>query len=89
MKYAPALFALVAVALWEAAVRLTGVPSYLVPGPVAIIGAFLADPSTLLWSLLSTLSVTFAALIAAALLGVLLALAIAAMANRPGAYRMA
>ena len=78
MKYAPALFALVAVALWEAAVRLTGVPSYLVPGPVAIIVAFLADPSTLLWSLVSTLSVTFAALIAAALLGVLLALAIAA-----------
>ena len=78
MTYAPALFALAAVALWEAAVRLTGVPSYLMPGPVAIIAAFLADPSTLLWSLLSTLSVTFAALIAAALLGVLLALAIAA-----------
>jgi NitT/TauT family transport system permease protein len=78
MKYAPGLFALVAVALWEAAVQVTGVPSYLVPGPVAIIVAFLADPSTLLWSLVSTLSVTFAALIAAALLGVLLALAIAA-----------
>jgi NitT/TauT family transport system permease protein len=77
MKYAPVLFALLAVALWEIAVRLTGVPSYLVPGPIAIISAFLADPSTLLWSLLSTLSVTFAALIAAALLGVLLALAIA------------
>jgi NitT/TauT family transport system permease protein len=78
MKYTPGLFALVAVALWEAAVQVTGVPSYLVPGPVAIIVAFLADPSTLLWSLVSTLSVTFAALIAAALLGVLLALAIAA-----------
>ncbi len=78
MRTAPALFALAAVVLWEAAVRLTGVPSYLVPGPVAIVGAFLADPSTLLWSLLSTLAVTFAALIAAALLGVLLALAIAA-----------
>ncbi len=78
MPYAPGLFAVAALLLWEAAVRLTGVPSYLVPGPVAIIGAFLADPSTLLLSLLSTLSVTFAALIAAALLGVLLALAIAA-----------
>ncbi len=78
MQYAPALFAVAAIVLWEAAVRLTGVPSYLVPGPVAIIGAFLADPATLLLSLLSTLSVTFAALIAAALLGVLLALAIAA-----------
>ena len=78
VTYAPGLFAVAALLLWEAAVRLTGVPSYLVPGPLAIIGAFLADPSTLLWSLLSTLSVTFAALIAAALLGVLLALAIAA-----------
>jgi NitT/TauT family transport system permease protein len=78
MKYAPALFAVATVLLWEAAVRLTGVPSYLVPGPVAIIGAFLADPSTLLLSLVSTLAVTFAALIAAAVIGVLLALAIAA-----------
>jgi NitT/TauT family transport system permease protein len=78
MPYAPGLFAAAALLLWEAAVRITGVPSYLVPGPLAIIGAFLADPATLLLSLLSTLSVTFAALIAAALLGVLLALAIAA-----------
>ncbi len=78
MRYAPALFAVLAVALWEAAVRLTGVPSYLVPGPIAIVRAFLADPSTLLLSLLSTLSVTFAALIVAAVIGVLLALAIAA-----------
>ncbi len=78
MPYAPGLFAVTALLLWEAAVRITGVPSYLVPGPLAIIGAFMADPATLLLSLLSTLSVTFAALIAAALLGVLLALAIAA-----------
>jgi NitT/TauT family transport system permease protein len=78
MRYAPALFALAAIVLWQAAVSLTGVPSYLVPGPVAIVGAFLADPSTLLLSLLSTLAVTFAALIAAAVLGVVLALAIAA-----------
>ena len=38
------LFGLLALALWEAAVRLTGVPVYLVPGPIAIVGAFLADP---------------------------------------------
>lgn len=78
MRYAPGLFAALAVLLWEAVVRVTGVPSYLVPGPLAIVRAFLADPSTLLLSLLSTLAVTFAALIAAALIGVLLALAIAA-----------
>jgi NitT/TauT family transport system permease protein len=77
LKYAPVLFTPAALLLWEATVRIFGVPSYLVPGPLAILDAFLADPTTLLLSLLSTLMVTFAALIAAALLGVLLALAIA------------
>src|SRR4051812_45480066 len=36
--YAPALFGLLALVLWEAAVRLLDVPSYLLPGPIAIIG---------------------------------------------------
>ena len=76
MKYAPALFALAALAVWEAAVRIAQVPSYLVPGPTDIIAAFLADPAGLLTSLASTLLVTFAALAAAAGLGVALALAI-------------
>jgi NitT/TauT family transport system permease protein len=77
MRYAPALFGLAALVAWEAAVRITQVPSYLVPGPSAIVWAFLADPSGLLWSLASTLLVTFAALLVAALLGVVLAMAIA------------
>ena len=50
-RFAPALFGLLALVAWEAAVRLTGVPVYLVPGPVAIVGAFLADPVGLLLSL--------------------------------------
>jgi NitT/TauT family transport system permease protein len=74
---APALFGLLALAAWEAAVRITGVPVYLVPGPIAIVRAFFADPDLLLMSLLSTLVVTFAALIAAASLGALLAVAMA------------
>jgi NitT/TauT family transport system permease protein len=78
MRFMPGVFAILVLVLWEGAVRVTGVPSYLVPGPVAIIAAFRADPSTLLWSLVSTLSVTFAALIAAAAIGVVLALGIAA-----------
>jgi NitT/TauT family transport system permease protein len=78
MKVMPAVFAILVLAMWEAAVRITGVPSYLVPGPVDIVAAFLADPSSLLLSLASTLSVTFVALIAAALIGVVLALGIAA-----------
>lgn len=77
MRYAPALFAVAALLAWEAAVRLTGVPSYLVPGPFAIIQAFVADPTGLLWSLGSTLLVTFAALLVAAALGAALAIAIA------------
>ncbi len=77
MKYAPALFGLLTLLVWEAAVRISGVPSYLVPGPVAIIAAFLADPAGLLFSLASTLIVTFVALLVAAALGVLLAVGIA------------
>jgi len=77
MKYAPALFGLAALVVWEAAVRITDVPSYLVPGPIAIILAFLAEPTLLLTSLGSTLLVTFAALLVAAALGVALAIAIA------------
>ena len=74
---APALLGLLALAVWEAVVRVTNVPVYLVPGPIAIVRAFLADPNVLLMSLVSTLTVTFAALIAAASLGALLAVAMA------------
>ena len=77
MKYAPALFGVAALIIWEAAVRITGVPSYLIPGPSAIISAFLVDPAGLLLSLASTLLVTFVALLVAALLGVVLAIGIA------------
>ncbi len=77
MKYAPALFGLATLAIWEAAVRITAVPSYLVPGPIDIIAAFLAAPRLLLLSLGSTLVVTFVALVVAAILGVVLAIAIA------------
>ena len=73
----PLLFAGLLLALWEAAVRVTGAPSYLIPGPIDIVGAFLDDPCTLLLSLASTLSVTFAALIVATLIGVALAIGFA------------
>ncbi len=77
-RAAPALFGLLALAAWEAAVRLSGVPVYIVPGPVAIVAAFAADPVGLLASLASTLFVTFVALIAAAVLGAAMAIAMAA-----------
>ncbi|HET8996693.1 MAG TPA: ABC transporter permease subunit [Acetobacteraceae bacterium] len=77
LRLAPGLFGLLALAAWEAAVRITHVPVYLVPGPIAIVGAFLADPAGLLMSLLSTLTVTFAALLVAATLGSAMAVAMA------------
>ncbi len=73
MKAAPALFGLLALLGWEAAVRVTGVPPYILPGPAAILRAFLADPALLLGSLLSTLAVTAVALAASCLLGVTMA----------------
>jgi len=73
MRAAPALFGVLALLGWEAAVRITGVPPYILPGPAAILQAFLADPALLLGSLLSTLAVTAAALAASVVLGVAMA----------------
>jgi len=78
LRLAPGLFGLLALVAWEAAVRLLDVPVYLVPGPIAIIAAFVADPVGLLGSLVSTLVVTFVALIVAASLGAALAVAMSA-----------
>jgi len=73
----PAVMGVAALGLWEAAVRIFQVQSYLLPGPIAIVAAFAADPAGLLASLGSTLVVTFAALAVAATLGVAMALAMA------------
>jgi NitT/TauT family transport system permease protein len=78
VKWAPAAFGLLALVLWEAAVRIVGVPVYQLPGPIAIAQAFIADPTGLLEALVSTLTVTFAALFVAAVLGVAMALAMSA-----------
>jgi NitT/TauT family transport system permease protein len=77
-RFAPALFGLLALAMWEAAVRLFGIPVYLVPGPLTVVVAFSRDPAGLLASLASTLAVTFAALIASAVLGAAMAIAMSA-----------
>ncbi len=49
-------------ALWEGLVRWHGVPPYVLPGPVAIWGALVADWGLLWPSLLATLRLTFMAL---------------------------
>ncbi len=74
-RIVPAAFGLLVLGLWEALVRLLDIPVYLLPGPVAIVAAFAADPFGLTAALLSTLAVTFVALAVAAMLGVLMALA--------------
>ena len=70
---APLVVGVVMLALWEAAVRLGGVPSYILPGPILIAQTMIADWGTLWPSLLVTLSVTLEALAAAVIGGGLLA----------------
>jgi NitT/TauT family transport system permease protein len=78
LRLAPALFGILALLLWEAAVRIFKVPVYLVPGPLAVVAAFMQDPLGLLLSLASTLAVTFAALVASAVMGAAMAVAMSA-----------
>lgn len=69
---APALVGVLALGLWEGAVRLLGVPSYVLPGPLAIASA-LRDDWPLLWpSALATLRIALSALLAAVAAGGLL-----------------
>jgi NitT/TauT family transport system permease protein len=61
-------------ALWEIIVRLEGVPSYILPGPLLIAGSLWTDGPSLLGSLIVTLRVTLAALVTAAVFGSAIAL---------------
>jgi len=76
-RLAPLVFGIIGLAGWEGIVRALDVPPYILPGPVAVLAAFTADPGGLLLALLSTLSVTFTALAVAAVLGVTMAVAMA------------
>ena len=77
-RIAPFVLGLVALGLWQGAVWAMGVPSYVLPGPIAIGNAYIDAYKILNPALLSTLTVTFTALIAATILGVFLAVAMAA-----------
>ena len=59
---------------WEAAVRLSGTPPYILPAPSAVAASLWVDGPSLLGSLLVTLRITLAALAAAALIGGAIAL---------------
>lgn len=77
MSWAPWLFAVLSLGVWQGAVRWAGVPVYLLPAPSDIVLALLADPWGLGASLLSTLVVTGVSLVASSVLGVTLAVAMA------------
>jgi NitT/TauT family transport system permease protein len=66
---APLAVGAILLGLWEAAVRIEGVPPYILPGPLLIAETLWTDGPSLLGSLLVTLRITLAALAAAAVLG--------------------
>jgi NitT/TauT family transport system permease protein len=70
---APALLGVLALAAWEAAVRLNDIPHYRLPGPVLIARTLVADWSGLWAALLVTLGIAAMAIAAAVVLGVALA----------------
>jgi len=71
---APLAVGAIFLALWQAAVRLSGEPVYILPAPSDIAQSLWVDGPSLLGSLLVTLRITLAALAAAAIIGGLIAL---------------
>jgi NitT/TauT family transport system permease protein len=69
----PVLILIVGLAAWEIAVRVSKVPVYILPGPVAIVQALVRDWATLYPSLIVTVLITLGALTAATVLGVVIA----------------
>ena len=69
----PIAFGVLVLAGWAAAIRFYQVPEYIVPGPLAIAGAFGKDSGDLMAALAVTLEVTVAALVLAALTGATIA----------------
>jgi NitT/TauT family transport system permease protein len=70
---APVVIGIIALAAWEAVVRIKEIPVYILPGPIVIAKTLWTDWGTLSQSLWITLRITFAALTAAIVVGVSLA----------------
>jgi NitT/TauT family transport system permease protein len=71
---APLAIGVFALVGWEMLVRIKGIPSYILPGPLLIAETLWKDWGTLSGALWITLRITFAALIAAVTVGVSLAI---------------
>jgi NitT/TauT family transport system permease protein len=72
---APVAVGILVLALWQTVVWLTGVPKYVLPAPSDVADSLWTDGGSLLLSLWYTLEVTLLALVAAVVLGGLIALA--------------
>lgn len=77
-RIAPFALGLIALSLWQGGIWITQTPSYVLPGPLDIVHAYIDDQQALDAGLISTLTVTLAALAAATIIGVALAVAMAA-----------
>jgi NitT/TauT family transport system permease protein len=73
----PIVVFLIALAAWEAIVRIKGLPPYILPAPSLILAKLVEDRALLFSSLMVTLGVTAKALLIATFCGVALALLIA------------
>ena len=71
----PALVAVALVALWQGLVTAVEVPVFLVPSPLRVAQALVADAGLLFGALVTTLQITLLALACATVLGVLIAFA--------------
>lgn len=70
---APVVMGMLMLALWEGVVRTFAIPPYILPGPILVVKTLVADWSTLAPALVVTLRITVQALLAAVVVGVLLA----------------
>ncbi len=71
---APVVMGIVMLVLWEAVVRLAGIPPYVLPGPLLVARTLVDDWGMLAPALVVTLEITLEALAAAVIVGGLLAI---------------
>ncbi len=71
---APIVVGILALVGWEIFVRVTGLPPYLLPGPILVLQTLINDWHELFASLLVTLQITVVAFVAAAVSGLLISI---------------
>jgi NitT/TauT family transport system permease protein len=71
---APVLVGILMLGAWEAGVQISGIPPYLLPGPILVLQTLVKDWGQLFPSLLITLQITVVAFVAAVVSGLLVAI---------------